>query len=364
DLVLQDVLGLQPQSGDSLVLDPLVPADCDWFAAENVPYHGRNVTVLFDRDGTRYGAGAGLRVYVDGEQVLHAAAGALAEGADPVEVPVPAGDPQRLPHAVNTSANPLRHEYPRPLASYTWRSDDAWRVLDGKVWYDEVPQNTRWTNYSSPNATDWVGVELAEPTTIGDVRFHGYQDADAVQPAAAYEPEHRDGAAWQVVPDQTRVPEQPVGNGLNRITFPPLETTRYRVVFQAAPGKSVGVTELESWSPVARDVTVRVDAAQPAPGQASRVDVTVTSREGAVTGVDLAPDLPEGWTAVAVGDDGPVDLGAWDRATRSWDVTPAPDAVPGTEARIGAVARWGGGDAHETRATTTVRLAFDPAWYD
>ncbi|GEM_PF-572165 len=365
DLVLQDLLGLQPQSDDSLVLDPLVPAVWDWFAAENVPYHGRNVTVLFDRDGSRYGAGAGLRVYVDGEQVLHADADAVAEGADPVEVPVPSGEPQRLPHAVNTSANPLRNAYPRPVASYTWRYDDAWRVLDGKVWYDEVPQNTRWSNYSSPNARDWVGVEFAEPTTIGDVRFHGYQDADAVQPAVGYELEYWDGAAWQVVPDQTRVPEQPVGNGLNRITFPPLETTSYRVTFDAAPGKSVGVTELESWSPVSRAVSARVEAAEPAVGRASRVDVTVSTRADAVADVEVAPDLPAGWTAVAVGAAGPVDLGAWDRATRSWDVTPGSDAVPGSEARVGAVVRWGGSSApEEARATTTTRLAFDPAWYD
>lgn len=365
DLVLQDVLGLQPQSGDSLVLDPLVPADWDWFAAENVPYHGRNVTVLFDRDGSRYGAGAGLRVYVDGEQVLHAAPDAVAEGADPVEVPVPGGEPQRLAHAVNTSANPLRNTYPRPVASYTWRYDDAWRALDGKVWYDEVPQNTRWSNYSSPNARDWLGVEFAGPTQISDVRFHGYQDADAVQPATGYELEYWDGAAWQVVPDQTRVPERPVGNGLNRITFPPLETTSYRLTFDAAPGKSVGVTELESWSPVSRAVSVRVEAAEPAVGSTSRVDVTVSTRADAVAGVEVSPDLPAGWTAVAVGEAGPLDLGAWDRATRSWDVAPGNDAVPGSEARIGAVVRWASpGGAEEARGSTTTRLAFDPAWYD
>ena len=39
----------------------------DYFAVENMPYHGRNLTVVWDRDGSRYGQGAGLRVYVDGE---------------------------------------------------------------------------------------------------------------------------------------------------------------------------------------------------------------------------------------------------------------------------------------------------------
>ncbi|MBD5786285.1 discoidin domain-containing protein [Cellulosimicrobium terreum] len=369
DLVLQDLLGIQAQSDDTLVLDPLVPADWDWFAAENVPYHGRNVTVLFDRDGTHYGQGAGLRVYVDGEVVLERDASALDEDAAPVEVPVPAGGPQHLPHAVNTSANPLQHEFPRPIASYTWQHDDAWRVLDGKVWYDEVPQNTRWSNYSSPNAEDWLGVELGEPTQISDVRFHGFADSDAVKAAASYELEYWDGSAWQVVPDQTRYPEQPVGNGLNRITFPPLTTTRYRVVLEAAPGKSVGVTELESWTEVSRAVSVRVSADEPALGASSRVEATVSARDTAVSGAVVGPDLPEGWTAVPVGDDGPLDLDPWARATRAWDVTPGPDAVPGSEARLGAVVQWSedggaGPEPQEAAGSTTVRLAFDPSWYD
>ncbi|MBD8080102.1 MGH1-like glycoside hydrolase domain-containing protein [Cellulosimicrobium arenosum] len=366
DLVLQDVLGLQPQTDGTLVIDPLVPADWDWFAAENVPYHGRNVTVLFDRDGSHYGAGAGLRVFVDGEEALHSDATVLDEGADPVVVPVPSGEAQRLPHAVNTSANPLQHEFPRPIASYTWQYDDAWRVLDGKAWYDEVPENTRWSNYSSPNASDWIGVEFAEPTQISDVRFRGYADSDAVKAAASYELEYWTGSAWQAVPDQTRYPAQPVGNGVNRITFPPLETTRYRVALENAPGKSVGVTELESWTPVSRKVSVRVAApGSSAQGESSRVDVTVSTREDPVDGATASLELPDGWTAVPVDDAGPRDLDAWDRTTLSWDVTPPQRAVPGSEAQLGAVVRWAEGDVEqEARAATTTRLAFDPAWYD
>jgi hypothetical protein len=38
----------------------------DWFCLEGVPYHGVMLTVLWDRDGSRYGRGAGLRVFADG----------------------------------------------------------------------------------------------------------------------------------------------------------------------------------------------------------------------------------------------------------------------------------------------------------
>ena len=42
----------------------------DWFCLENVPYHGRLLTIVYDRDGSRYGRGAGMILYVDGQEVM------------------------------------------------------------------------------------------------------------------------------------------------------------------------------------------------------------------------------------------------------------------------------------------------------
>ena len=53
DLVINGLLGFHPQADDTLRLKPLVPASWDWFALENVPYHGHNITVLWDRTGAK-----------------------------------------------------------------------------------------------------------------------------------------------------------------------------------------------------------------------------------------------------------------------------------------------------------------------
>jgi hypothetical protein len=51
-------------------IKPLLPDDVwAYFLVEDVPYHGHHLTILYDRDGSRYGVGAGLRVFVD-EQLL------------------------------------------------------------------------------------------------------------------------------------------------------------------------------------------------------------------------------------------------------------------------------------------------------
>jgi hypothetical protein len=68
DLVISGLIGLRPHITDTLQVKPLVPASWPYFALENVPYHGHTVTVLWDRDGSRYHQGSGLRVYVDGRQ--------------------------------------------------------------------------------------------------------------------------------------------------------------------------------------------------------------------------------------------------------------------------------------------------------
>jgi hypothetical protein len=70
DLLITGVVGLRPRADDTIEVDPLLPADeWAWFCLDNVRYHGRDVTIIWDRDGTRYRRGAGLQVLVDGKPV-------------------------------------------------------------------------------------------------------------------------------------------------------------------------------------------------------------------------------------------------------------------------------------------------------
>ena len=46
---------------------PLAPRTWPYFALEGVRYHGHEVSVHWDLDGTRYGLGRGLTVAVDGK---------------------------------------------------------------------------------------------------------------------------------------------------------------------------------------------------------------------------------------------------------------------------------------------------------
>ena len=69
DLVIAGLCGVVPRKDGKVVVRPLAPKSWDWWCVDGVRYHGHDVTVLYDRDGSRYGRGKGLVVLVDGRPI-------------------------------------------------------------------------------------------------------------------------------------------------------------------------------------------------------------------------------------------------------------------------------------------------------
>jgi len=70
DLVITGLVGLVPLADDRIEIHPLVPGDrWDWFCLDRVLYREQILTILWDRDGSRYNRGEGLQLFVDGKQV-------------------------------------------------------------------------------------------------------------------------------------------------------------------------------------------------------------------------------------------------------------------------------------------------------
>lgn len=67
DLVISDLIGVKPELNGSLTIAPLTPASWNWFCLDRVPFRGSTLTILYDKDGTRYGKGRGFKVYVNGK---------------------------------------------------------------------------------------------------------------------------------------------------------------------------------------------------------------------------------------------------------------------------------------------------------
>ncbi len=70
DIVITGLAGLRPRADDVVEVNPLVPAGrWDWFCLDRVPYHGRILTIFWDKTGSKFGNGKGLRVFAGGKEI-------------------------------------------------------------------------------------------------------------------------------------------------------------------------------------------------------------------------------------------------------------------------------------------------------
>lgn len=73
DLIISGLIGLRPRADRILEVNPLLPdGKWDWFCLDNVPYHGKIITIVWDRTGEKYKRGKGFYVMVNGKVVARA----------------------------------------------------------------------------------------------------------------------------------------------------------------------------------------------------------------------------------------------------------------------------------------------------
>ncbi len=65
DNVLNGLLGIRPTE-EGLTVNPLIPKNWDWFCVTDVKWCGKDVTVVYDKTGEKYGVGKGISVFING----------------------------------------------------------------------------------------------------------------------------------------------------------------------------------------------------------------------------------------------------------------------------------------------------------
>ncbi len=314
DLVITGLVGLRPSGGDTLVVSPLAPGSWDWFALDGVRYHGHELAVVWDRDGSRYGRGAGLSVWVDGEvRGRTDGPGTLRVTLPPRPASAAPGSPSAAPRLYDVAVNNDGRHFPFATASTSHPLAPPFYAVDGNRWYHPSPPN-RWVAASSPGGTDWFEVDFGAERRLREVTLHFLDDADGppveaigevegsgfpdvahrpdlagstgptVRPPASYEVELWDGSTWVAVPQQQRAPAGPEGRRANRVTFPDVGATKIRVVLHHQQGATSGLTELEAWS--ADPLPLSEPEGEPTPprarssftGQTDRVEQAVDGR--------------------------------------------------------------------------------------
>lgn len=298
DIVLSSLIGIRSQDDDTVRIDPQVDSSWDHFAAENVPYHGHNLTVLWDKDGSTYGAGAGLSIYEDGTRIHNQPE--LGDVTVPFGNASHADEPARQ---VDDASNPAASGFPQTTASYSWRTDPATEATDGQEFQLDIP-STRWTTYQTPNATDRLRTDFGVPTPVSDIRTVFYSDGGGVRLPDSYEVEYLTTTGdWAALEGQTRTPTVLAAGAVNRITLDtPVVTTSIRLVGTNHPGSGFGVTSFGSWEATDTNISAQLDTRSDGviavdPGVVTNVTTTVKV-QGSGSGIaDEKLYVPDGWTA-------------------------------------------------------------------
>lgn len=70
DLLITGLVGLRPRADNIIEVNPLLPAGkWDWFCLDNVLYHGKIITIIWDKTGLKYKKGKGLSLWVNKKKV-------------------------------------------------------------------------------------------------------------------------------------------------------------------------------------------------------------------------------------------------------------------------------------------------------
>ena len=247
DLIITGLVGLRPRADNTLEINPLIPSDrytanaINYFCLENVSYHGHLVTILYDRDGSHYGKGAGLIAYVDGRMALDPSA----LGKKTLAISEPLIDP--VPHPVDLAVNYAREGFPVPSASTNNSPDNLYQAIDGRVWFYPNVRNY-WSNEGSQNAEDWFALDFGSPKQLSSVRLYFYADGAKFKAPRKYTLQYiAEDGSWKDIPSEQKTPAKPLANGENTVTFPSVRTNKLRIVFKNSSSAAIALVECKAF---------------------------------------------------------------------------------------------------------------------
>ncbi|KAI9796081.1 MAG: hypothetical protein M1833_006503 [Piccolia ochrophora] len=273
DNIFTNLIGILPTTDDRLELRPLIPDNWTYFAVENLPYHGSLFSILWDQAGNQYSDFAhqpGLSIYSNGSLLYNQ------PNLSPVNVTLFNGTEAAATLAArgryeNILANPnAPWGFPNVSADYAYTTDGgytaypSWKMNDGLLWYDTVPDNF-WTNNQSAGAPyNVINVTLPRPREFNSVSLAIYDDSargGVVKCPAGIKISARDGKTlaernpWTTcVPNSlnTVLLDEPSDNPLNETTpgtGANVELDFIQILLSNQVRYSVGVSEIQIWVP-------------------------------------------------------------------------------------------------------------------
>ncbi|KAI1314235.1 six-hairpin glycosidase [Xylaria venustula] len=249
DLVISGLVGIRPSADDALEINPL-GVNLDYFRLEGVIYHGNEIAVQWDADGSRYGA-QGLVIEV-GDAVA-----ATSSSLERLSVNITRqAPPQPLaPIAKSIQLQNLEvYDGPAyPVGSVSVSGADSNKVqdaIDGRIWFFQKPTDTYtishgWETPVGAGSEVWYMIDFGTsiPTTSGLLAF--FANATIKVPDS-YRIEANTSSGWQAVANP--VAPKIVENGITWTSWKTVNARQIRLVFTPPTGSPSRLVEWKVYS--------------------------------------------------------------------------------------------------------------------
>lgn len=238
NLIIFCLCGIRPSAGDTLDINPLLDDSITYFALNDVTYHGHTLTMIYDKDGSKYKSGKGLTVWIDGKK----SEPIQKEGRYRVVVGPPA-ETNVIPQQVNYALNIVRKDYPEVTASVNAAIDSVYQVVDGRVWY--FPEITnRWTTKGSASSNDWIEIDFGKDRELSALKICLFTDNTTFAVPDSLTLMYKNKDQWIQV--KTKEPNKLTGNTENKMSFEKITTSKLRLHFKHEK-MQVAVVEVECY---------------------------------------------------------------------------------------------------------------------
>ncbi|MDR2374198.1 MAG: discoidin domain-containing protein [Bifidobacteriaceae bacterium] len=386
-IYIEDMGGILPRADDVIELWP-IDLGYDHFMVNNLRYHGKDVTIVWDEDGANYGLGQGYSLFIDGvKKVTSSTLGQLTynpntneavageganitftdtDGADFPTAKDTAIDDDRVTAYLKTAGIDLESEAPNLALEATVTSSDMQTAIPtssrrafhtpgsstsamnydpGSISAQERPASLAavndgstvnepyWGNYGVAEQSGYVELDLGEAKTFDNVKVFfaatGLTGGSAAPQRYVVQYYDEEAEAWKAVPGQARTPKVPAAK-TNDALFPEITTDKVRVTFENSPGYFTAITEIQVFS--------------------SGLEAPVVVNEPPVVTASVDTTKNGNLTAELVGtatDDGLPDDG---QLTTAWEVVSKPE---------GSVALLSAPDAATTRIIGSTAGAYE-----
>jgi hypothetical protein len=237
DLVLSGFVGIRPSTDNVLEVNPLIDnSTITYFRAERIIYHGHEIAIQYDVDGSHYTA-KGLQIEVDGEIV--ASSPTLTKLSVPLTRLSPKAVERRIAKSIQLNSTTA---YPRASVSVSgFNSTMLYPAIDGRIWF--FPETDVANGWSTPvsNGTEmWLEVDFGNSTSTrgADIAFFANEEQGFDVPESykvQIGGEDVNGGKYG----------DSVANGITEVGWDEKVSEKVRLVFAPKLGKKVRVVEFK-----------------------------------------------------------------------------------------------------------------------